>query len=85
MEHLQCFKLCCGEESHRVLSPLKVLKQTAPRLFFFFPYQRESGITACPILQGHCEISEVGCQKKIHFLPGQRAHHLGARYQEQGL
>lgn len=85
MEHLQCFKLCCGEESQSPISSEDIKTNSTQAFFFFFSYQRESGITACPILQGHCEISEVGCQKKIHFLPGQRAHHLGARFQEQGL
>lgn len=56
------------EKNHTVKCPIssKDIKTKSTQAFF---YLRESGITAYPILQGHREISEAGCQKRIIFFP----------------
>lgn len=69
MEHLQCFKLCCGEESHRVLSPLKVLKQTAPRLFFFFLIKGSQELQLVQFSKDTVKFLKSDAKKRSIFFP----------------
>lgn len=69
MEHLQCFKLCCGEESQSPISSEDIKTNSTQAFFFFFLIKGSQELQLVQFSKDTVKFLKSDAKKRSIFFP----------------